>query len=101
MMRPISKGNQGGAVSSILAPGRFQHEWAPINNDYQVMSMLLKHNKLHLHQSYDTSCASDQIKDYTGPYGLSAGAKDILKGNFDSNIAANLPTVNHCQKHHI
>eukprot|EP00957_Ditylum_brightwellii_P111512 8505636-Ditylum_brightwellii.AAC.1 len=65
------------------------------------MSTLLLQNKLHLHQAYDTPCASRNIKDYIAKYSLVDGAKDIFDRNFDPNIAANLPSVNKWLQHHI
>eukprot|EP00957_Ditylum_brightwellii_P163796 12470249-Ditylum_brightwellii.AAC.1 len=61
-MEPISKGKQGGVVSSILVPDklniismydkvmtglRFQPVWEPMNYDDQVMARLLALNTSH------------------------------------------------------
>eukprot|EP00957_Ditylum_brightwellii_P088637 6751471-Ditylum_brightwellii.AAC.1 len=69
MMRPISKGKQGGAVSAILVPDElnsmamyervsddlgFRSAWVPLNNEDKVMLTLLRRKKLHLHQAWDT-----------------------------------------------
>eukprot|EP00957_Ditylum_brightwellii_P161403 12289538-Ditylum_brightwellii.AAC.1 len=42
LLRPISKGNQGGAVSTILVPE--ESGWIPIEDDNEVMSRFLRHN---------------------------------------------------------
>eukprot|EP00957_Ditylum_brightwellii_P209255 15360992-Ditylum_brightwellii.AAC.1 len=63
-------------------------------NDW-VMSALLMQNKLHLHQACEAPCAQGAIKDFLGEYGLGHGAKKILEGNFDPNIGANMPALNH------
>eukprot|EP00957_Ditylum_brightwellii_P199928 15240891-Ditylum_brightwellii.AAC.1 len=72
MMCLISKGKQGSAVSSILVLDElnstamyggvsdkleFKPAWVSIDDEDQVMSTLLKRNKLHLHQAWDTPCA--------------------------------------------
>eukprot|EP00957_Ditylum_brightwellii_P074341 5648239-Ditylum_brightwellii.AAC.1 len=89
ILRPISKGNQGGAVSTIFVPE--ESVWVPIEDDDEVMSRLLRHNQLHLHQAWDTPFANGPLKEYIGDYGLGSGAQDILDGNFDTNVANNLP----------
>eukprot|EP00957_Ditylum_brightwellii_P068333 5187377-Ditylum_brightwellii.AAC.1 len=112
----ISKGQQGGKASHILVRDNlannsmydkvsmglgFQLAWVPMDDDDQVMSALLMWNKLHLHRAWETPCTRGAIKDYLGEYGLGHGAKEILEGNFDSNIAANMPALNHWLQHNI
>eukprot|EP00957_Ditylum_brightwellii_P155289 11821602-Ditylum_brightwellii.AAC.1 len=116
MMRPISKGQQGGAVSHILVLDEldsssmydevlkglgFEPTWIPIDDDDQVMSSLLVWNKLHLHQAWETPCTRGAIKDYLGKFGLGQGAQDILEGHFDPNLAENLPALNYWHRHNI
>eukprot|EP00957_Ditylum_brightwellii_P025308 1915101-Ditylum_brightwellii.AAC.1 len=72
-----------------------------MDDDDRVMSALLKRNKLHLHQAWETPCARRAIKDYLGEYGLGHGAKEILEGNFDPNIASNMPALNHWLRHNM
>eukprot|EP00957_Ditylum_brightwellii_P105659 8057534-Ditylum_brightwellii.AAC.1 len=88
LLHPISKGNQGGAVTSILVPDK--SGWVPIEDDDEVMSRLLRCNQLHLHQAWDTPFANGPLKEYSSNYGLGSGAQDILDGNFDPNVANNL-----------
>eukprot|EP00957_Ditylum_brightwellii_P078116 5938668-Ditylum_brightwellii.AAC.1 len=89
LLRPISKGNQGGAVSTILVPNK--SGWAPSENNNKVMTRLLRCNQLHLHQAWDTPFANGQLKQYIRDYGLGRSAQDILDGKFDHNVADNLP----------
>eukprot|EP00957_Ditylum_brightwellii_P102930 7844760-Ditylum_brightwellii.AAC.1 len=77
--------------NSVLTNLNFQPAWNIIDDDEEVMSHLLFRNKLHLHQALDTLCAKGLIKDYIGEYGISQGEKDVIEGNFDPNVAANLP----------
>eukprot|EP00957_Ditylum_brightwellii_P138974 10592679-Ditylum_brightwellii.AAC.1 len=65
------------------------------------MPHLLQKNKLHLHQVWGTPCTQGFIKDHLGVHGLGQGAKDTIEGNFDPNLAKNLPEVNQWLKHHI
>eukprot|EP00957_Ditylum_brightwellii_P057801 4383144-Ditylum_brightwellii.AAC.1 len=65
------------------------------------MSHLLLRNKLHLYQAWDTPCAQGPIKDFLGEHGLGQGIKYTIEGNFDPNLAKNLPKVNQWLKHHI
>eukprot|EP00957_Ditylum_brightwellii_P201905 15327740-Ditylum_brightwellii.AAC.1 len=83
LLQPISKGNQGGAVSTILVPN--ETGWVPTEDDDDVMARPLHHNQLHLHQRWDTLFANDPVKEYIGDYGLGSGSQDILDGNFDPN----------------
>eukprot|EP00957_Ditylum_brightwellii_P078117 5938669-Ditylum_brightwellii.AAC.1 len=89
LLRPISKGNQGGAVSTIFIPN--ESGWVPIEGNDEVMTRLLCRNQLHLHQAWDTPFANGPLKEYIGDYGLGRGAQDILDGKFDHNVADNLP----------
>eukprot|EP00957_Ditylum_brightwellii_P195942 14929498-Ditylum_brightwellii.AAC.1 len=66
LLRPISKGNQGEAVSTILVPE--ESGWVPIEDNNEVMSRLLRRNQLHLHQAWDTPFANDPLKEYIGNY---------------------------------
>eukprot|EP00957_Ditylum_brightwellii_P081075 6166368-Ditylum_brightwellii.AAC.1 len=59
------------------------------------MLTLLRQNKLHLHQAWDTPCARGEVKHNLGDYGLGQGAQDIIEGKFDPNIAENLPVLSH------
>eukprot|EP00957_Ditylum_brightwellii_P097123 7396728-Ditylum_brightwellii.AAC.1 len=65
------------------------------------MSKLLLRNKLHLNQAWDTPCATGLLRNYIGEYGLGAGAKDIINGNFDPNKSENHPIINYWLKHNI
>eukprot|EP00957_Ditylum_brightwellii_P058999 4473892-Ditylum_brightwellii.AAC.1 len=65
------------------------------------MSTLLRKNKLHLHQAWDTPCTCGEVKQYLGDYGLGQGAQDIIEGNFNPNIAENLPVLNQWLRHNI
>eukprot|EP00957_Ditylum_brightwellii_P013801 1039838-Ditylum_brightwellii.AAC.1 len=112
----ILKGQQGGAVSHILMRDHlesnsmydevliglgFQPAWVPMDDNNWVMSALLMQNKLHLHEAWETLYAQGAIKDYLGEYGRGHGAKEILEGKFDLNIAANMPALNHWFQHNI
>eukprot|EP00957_Ditylum_brightwellii_P103509 7886698-Ditylum_brightwellii.AAC.1 len=92
IMRPISKGQQGGAVFSVLAPVELEST--------AMYADVIPRNKLNLHQAWETPCAHGPIKNYLGHYGLGQGAQDILDNKFDPNIAANLPALNNwlCNK---
>eukprot|EP00957_Ditylum_brightwellii_P131132 10001738-Ditylum_brightwellii.AAC.1 len=79
----------------------FHPAWVPMDDNDRVMSALLKRNKLHLHQACETPCAWGIIKDYLGEYGLGHGAKEILEGNFDTNVASNMLALNHWLRHNI
>eukprot|EP00957_Ditylum_brightwellii_P058634 4447223-Ditylum_brightwellii.AAC.1 len=79
-------------VSVVL---EFKPAWVSIDDEDRVMLTLLRQNKLHLHQAWDTPCAHKEVKQYLGECGLGQGAQDIIKGNFDPNIAENLPALNH------
>eukprot|EP00957_Ditylum_brightwellii_P104910 7996056-Ditylum_brightwellii.AAC.1 len=87
LLRPISKGTQGGAVSSILVAAElkspaiyndvssslcFASNWTLIDNDDKVTARLLLHNKLHLHQAWDTPFATRPLNEYIGDYGIGA-----------------------------
>eukprot|EP00957_Ditylum_brightwellii_P137468 10480960-Ditylum_brightwellii.AAC.1 len=104
MLQPIAKGVQGGAVSTIqvpVSPSQSETEYREIDDPDEVMSRLLLQNKLHLNQAYDTPFANGPLHDYVGDDGLSAGATDILNGDFDPNESENIPAINHWLKHHI
>eukprot|EP00957_Ditylum_brightwellii_P168877 12854281-Ditylum_brightwellii.AAC.1 len=58
------------------------------------MSRLLRRDQLHLHQAWDTPFANGLLKEYIGNCGLGSGVQDILGGNFNPNVATNLPAVN-------
>eukprot|EP00957_Ditylum_brightwellii_P098075 7470930-Ditylum_brightwellii.AAC.1 len=79
ILRPISKGAQGGVVSTILVPNtlqspclyddvvsslQFATSWTSIVDDDEVSARLLLQNKLHLHQVRDMPCAYGPLKDY-------------------------------------
>eukprot|EP00957_Ditylum_brightwellii_P145660 11090358-Ditylum_brightwellii.AAC.1 len=65
------------------------------------MARLLRHNQLHLHQAWDIPFANGPLKEYIINYGLGSSAQDILDGNFDPNVANNLPAVTFWLRHHI
>eukprot|EP00957_Ditylum_brightwellii_P142610 10865673-Ditylum_brightwellii.AAC.1 len=62
----------------------FQPSWVPMDDD-----------------DWETPCIRGTTKDYLEEYSLGQGANEILKGNFDPNIAANMPALNHCLQHNI
>eukprot|EP00957_Ditylum_brightwellii_P004432 336156-Ditylum_brightwellii.AAC.1 len=64
-----------------------------------MSARLLLHNKLHLHQAWDTTCAHSPLKDYIGEYGMGSGTNNILDGNFDPIMASSLLAVNYWLKH--
>eukprot|EP00957_Ditylum_brightwellii_P061639 4676951-Ditylum_brightwellii.AAC.1 len=116
MLCPISKGAQGGVVSTILVPNmlqspciyddvvsslQFATKWTSIVDEDEVSVRLLLCKKLHLHQVWDMTCAHGPLKDFIGEYGMGSGANNILDGNFDPNMASSLPAVNYWLKHHI
>eukprot|EP00957_Ditylum_brightwellii_P147507 11233059-Ditylum_brightwellii.AAC.1 len=65
----------------------FKPAWVSIDDEDQVMSILLRQNKLHPHQAWDIPCAHRE------------GAQDSSKGNFNQNITENLPALNHWLQH--
>eukprot|EP00957_Ditylum_brightwellii_P194648 14827038-Ditylum_brightwellii.AAC.1 len=79
----------------------FKTHFTVLKNNDEVMSRLLLHNKLHLHQVWETPCVRGPIKEYIGEYGLGIRSKDILDEMFDPNLAENLPTLNQWLKNHI
>eukprot|EP00957_Ditylum_brightwellii_P147225 11210449-Ditylum_brightwellii.AAC.1 len=85
----------------VLTGLGFKPTWTQIDDDNLVMSTLLMQNKFHLHQAWETSCARGAIKDYLGDFGLGQGAQDILDGQFDPNLAENLPALNFWLQHNI
>eukprot|EP00957_Ditylum_brightwellii_P144469 11004660-Ditylum_brightwellii.AAC.1 len=88
------KENRGGAVKHIKVPDKItnnlamydevlrslQYEplWKEIDDEDKVMSSLLLHNKLHLHQARVTPFANGPLKDYLGTDILGKGAQDIF-----------------------
>eukprot|EP00957_Ditylum_brightwellii_P110640 8438287-Ditylum_brightwellii.AAC.1 len=85
MLQPIAKGVQGGVVSIIrvpVSPSQGEADYRDIDDPDKVMSRLLLCNKLHMNQAYDTPFANGPLHDYVGDDGLSAGATDILNGEF-------------------
>eukprot|EP00957_Ditylum_brightwellii_P057943 4393295-Ditylum_brightwellii.AAC.1 len=115
-MQPISKGQQDSAAGKILVPDElecssmydavltglgFKPKWTQIDDDEQVMSILLMQNKLYLHQAWEIPCARGAIKDYRGNFGLGQWAQDILNGQFDPNLAENLPALKFWLQHNI
>eukprot|EP00957_Ditylum_brightwellii_P015445 1162676-Ditylum_brightwellii.AAC.1 len=115
-MRPIAKGEVGGTVSYIKVPTLTEspsmysealtslgckYDYKDIYDDNEVMSKLLCRNKLNLNQAWNTPCTTGLLREYIGEYGLRAGAKDIIDGNFDPNKSKNLPIVNYWLKHNI
>eukprot|EP00957_Ditylum_brightwellii_P075803 5761211-Ditylum_brightwellii.AAC.1 len=65
------------------------------------MTNLIRQNKLHLHQAFDTPFASSPMKECIGENGTGQGAKEILEGKFNPNKFNNLPAVNYWIKHHL
>eukprot|EP00957_Ditylum_brightwellii_P109509 8351786-Ditylum_brightwellii.AAC.1 len=115
-MSPITKGQQGGAVSYVKVPAKInspvlynsvtqhlqiQTGWEIIDNIDEVMTTLLMCNKLHLHQVWDIPCERGPIEDYIGDYSIGRGAKETVEENFDPNVASNLPEVNQWLQYHI
>eukprot|EP00957_Ditylum_brightwellii_P113549 8657896-Ditylum_brightwellii.AAC.1 len=106
-MKPITKGDVSGIMSSLDAPKevvnncalytevidslQLKPSWETLYNDDSIIHALLKQNSLHLHQVYDTPFAHDLLKSYIGEYGIGQGVKDIINGNFDPNASVNLP----------
>eukprot|EP00957_Ditylum_brightwellii_P024701 1865939-Ditylum_brightwellii.AAC.1 len=91
---PIAKGAQWDTVFFLNAPAslesndmydivpisiNFHLAWDIIDDDDKVMSHLMLWNKLYSHQSWDTPCAKEPIKDYIGQHRIIQGAKDIIE----------------------
>eukprot|EP00957_Ditylum_brightwellii_P049032 3720167-Ditylum_brightwellii.AAC.1 len=115
-LRPVSKGQQGEAVNTIIALEQvtcdtmysgvidslnFDPPWKEIDNQGEVMSHLLLWKKLHLHQVFNILLASGPLKDYIGEHRMGEGARSILERNFDPNVEVNLPAVIHWLKFHL
>eukprot|EP00957_Ditylum_brightwellii_P109935 8385589-Ditylum_brightwellii.AAC.1 len=119
-MKPITKGMTGGVVSKLIVPNpevlispamynevldtlHFQHvqPFEVLDDQDEVMLVLVRRNKLHLHQAFDTPFTKRKLKDYIGEFGMSRGAQAILDGQFDPNNFENLPTVNYWIKNNI
>eukprot|EP00957_Ditylum_brightwellii_P050820 3853217-Ditylum_brightwellii.AAC.1 len=77
LLHPISKGTQGGVVSSIIVPAElkslaiyddvssslcFASNWISVDNDDEVTAQLILCYKLHLHQAWDTPFATGPLK---------------------------------------
>eukprot|EP00957_Ditylum_brightwellii_P016778 1262689-Ditylum_brightwellii.AAC.1 len=96
-MKPITKGIMGGVVSEFLVPNpealtslamydevldtlQFQHAqpFKVLNDQDEVMSALIRRNKLHLHQVFDTPFAKNEMRNHIGEFGTSDRAQDIL-----------------------
>eukprot|EP00957_Ditylum_brightwellii_P022825 1721899-Ditylum_brightwellii.AAC.1 len=109
-MKPITKGIMGGTASELLVPNpealsssamynevleslQFQHAqpFKVLNDQDKVMLALVRRNKLHLHQSFDTPVAKQDLRDYIGKFGTEQGAQEILDSQFDPNQFKNLP----------
>eukprot|EP00957_Ditylum_brightwellii_P057000 4319649-Ditylum_brightwellii.AAC.1 len=67
----------------------------------KIMLTLIKRNKLHLHQAFDTPFARKELQDYIGENGAEKGAKEILDRQFDPNNFNNLPAVNYWIKNNL
>eukprot|EP00957_Ditylum_brightwellii_P120895 9220547-Ditylum_brightwellii.AAC.1 len=67
----------------------------------EIMSTLIKQNKLQLHQSFDNPLATQTIQEYIGENGTGHGVKEILDGNFGPNQFDNLSAVNYWIKHNL
>eukprot|EP00957_Ditylum_brightwellii_P153213 11661213-Ditylum_brightwellii.AAC.1 len=84
-MKPITKGISGRVVKELLVPNsdalscpatydevleslQFKHAQplAVLDDQDEVMSALVRRNKLHLHQAYDTPFAQKDMQDYIG-----------------------------------
>eukprot|EP00957_Ditylum_brightwellii_P099504 7579556-Ditylum_brightwellii.AAC.1 len=119
-MKPITKGITGGVVNELLIPNPeklstpvmypdvincldFEHAtpFLVMDDQDEIMSTLIKRNKLHLHQSFDTPFATQTMQEYIRENGTGLGAKEILDGNFDPNQFDNLPAVNYWIKHNL
>eukprot|EP00957_Ditylum_brightwellii_P209986 15364450-Ditylum_brightwellii.AAC.1 len=85
LLQPISKGQQGGAVNTTIAPEqitsnkmysgviyslKFDTPWKEIDDQDKVMSCILLQNKLHLHQAFSTLLTSSPLKDYIRKHGM-------------------------------
>eukprot|EP00957_Ditylum_brightwellii_P133682 10192337-Ditylum_brightwellii.AAC.1 len=98
-MKPITKGMTGGVVSELIVPNpealsspamydevldtlQFQHAqpFKVLDDQDEVMSTLVRWNKLHLHQASDTPFAKKELEDYIGEFSISCGAQEILDG---------------------
>eukprot|EP00957_Ditylum_brightwellii_P143519 10933862-Ditylum_brightwellii.AAC.1 len=112
-MKPSTKGITGEGVSKLWVPNlvaltrsaiygkiiallEFEHAqpFKVLDDKDEIMSTLVKQNKLHLHQAFDTSFAKPDMKNYISEYGTAEGTKDIPAGNLNPNKFDNLPAVN-------
>eukprot|EP00957_Ditylum_brightwellii_P143569 10937809-Ditylum_brightwellii.AAC.2 len=87
----------------IITKLEFEHAvpYLTMDNQDEVMSTLIKTNKLYLHQVFDTPFVKKGIQDYIGENGMEQGAKEILEGNFDPDDFDNLPAVNYWIKNNL
>eukprot|EP00957_Ditylum_brightwellii_P113845 8679330-Ditylum_brightwellii.AAC.1 len=105
-IRPITKGNKAGSVTTLLVPVpviasgaydevteglKFKPTWKAIAEEDDIITRLVSRNKLHLHQAWATPMASRPLKEYIGDFGLGSGADDIMSGNYRGNKAEDLP----------
>eukprot|EP00957_Ditylum_brightwellii_P205899 15345912-Ditylum_brightwellii.AAC.1 len=119
-MKYITKGITGGVVKELIVPNPemittpamyqevivtmvFEHAEPFLIMDDQdnMMLTLIKRNKLHLHQAFDTPFAKKEMQDYIGENRTEKGVKEILEGNFDPNNFDNLPAVSYGIKNNL
>eukprot|EP00957_Ditylum_brightwellii_P132781 10124936-Ditylum_brightwellii.AAC.2 len=113
-MQPITNRITGGVVNHLLVPNKdvltspamydkvitsldFKHAqpYNILDDQDEVIFTLVKRNKLHLHQVFDTPFVRPDMQDCIGEYGTAEGAKEILEGTYDLNKFAHLPAMNH------
>eukprot|EP00957_Ditylum_brightwellii_P119984 9156799-Ditylum_brightwellii.AAC.1 len=74
--------------------------WTMDDQD-EIMLTLIKRNKLHLNQAFNTPFARKELQDYIGENGTEKGVKEILEGKFNPNNFDNLPAVNYWIKNNL
>eukprot|EP00957_Ditylum_brightwellii_P173026 13173155-Ditylum_brightwellii.AAC.1 len=99
-MKPITKGISGRVVNELLVPNPeiisssaicldvlgtldFTHAqpYLTLDDQDEIISTLIRRNKLHLHQAFDTPFAITEMQEYIGENSTGLGAKDILDGH--------------------
>eukprot|EP00957_Ditylum_brightwellii_P145528 11080695-Ditylum_brightwellii.AAC.1 len=106
LIRPITKGNQAGSVTTLLVPVpvitsraydevteglKFKPTWKEIAEEDDIITRLISRNKLHLHQAWATPMASEPLKEYIRDFVLGSGAEDIMSGNYRGDKAEDQP----------
>eukprot|EP00957_Ditylum_brightwellii_P187170 14255245-Ditylum_brightwellii.AAC.1 len=119
-MQLITKGKREGMFRHILIPNPESIKSPALYNEVikslkysqmepytvledqdEAMQTLIKRDKLHLHQAFDTTFPTEVMQNYIGRFGVGKGAQDILDRNFDPNVQENLPAVHYWIKHHL